>query len=64
MAMAHSVGKPFHLISDTETIEACTRPSDRGGEGLYTLPPLPARGGWMQRGVYVKAMALSVHKEV
>lgn len=36
MAMAHSVGKPFHLISDTEAGEACARPSDKVGGALHT----------------------------
>lgn len=32
MAMAHSVGKPFHLISDMEEVFA--RPSDKVGGAL------------------------------
>lgn len=65
MVMAHSVGKAFHLISDTEAGEECARPSDTGGGALHTAAfadqrRMDAAGG----GVHLEAVALSVHKEV
>lgn len=64
MAMALSVAKAFHLISDTEAGEACERPDDKGGGGLHTQTPSLTGGVWTRQGVRVEAVALSVCTEV
>lgn len=65
MAMARSVAKAFHLISDTEAGEACERPDDKeGGGGLHAQTPSLTGGVWTRQGVRVEAVALSVCTEV
>lgn len=57
MAMAHSVGKPFHLISDAEAGEACTRRRDKRGGALHT----PAAPTERRHGLCVEATEPTLH---